>query len=102
MLQFTKSLSDPSRKVRVEAIKDVGLLMPSTRVDPLVKELVASSLGKSATNSEAEAAVAAQTAALEALVVVLKNGGSKSKLPESISSEMEASLNALFHEDDGA
>jgi len=99
---FVKSLSDPSRQVRVEAIKALGLLMPlSTRVDPLIKELVANSLGKSATDSETAAAVAVQTAALEALAIVLKNGGSKAKLPGSISSAMDAGLNTIFHEDDG-
>ena len=99
---FLKSLSDPSRQVRVEAIKALGLLMPlSTRLDPLIKELVASSLGKSSIDSETAAAVAVQTAALEALAIVLKNGGTKAKLPESISSAMDAGLNMLFHEDDG-
>jgi hypothetical protein len=46
---FVKALSDPSRQVRVEAIKALGLLMPmplSSRVDPLSKELVFTSLGK--------------------------------------------------------
>ena len=44
---FVKALSDPSRQVRIEAIKALALLMPlSTRVDPLIKELVSTSLGK--------------------------------------------------------
>jgi len=99
---FVKSLSDPSRQVRVEAIKALGLLMPlSTRLDPLIKELVANSLGKSAGGDSETAAVAVQTAALEALAVVLKNGGTKAKLPGSISSSMNAGVSMLFHDDDG-
>ncbi len=71
---FVKALSDPSRMVRIEAIKALALLMPlSTRVDPLIKELVASSLGKSSNVSvETAGLVAIQTATLEALAVVLR------------------------------
>eukprot|EP00977_Amphora_coffeiformis_P014836 scaffold4232_cov215-Amphora_coffeaeformis.AAC.6 len=88
---FVKALSDPSRQVRVEAINALSLLMPlSTRVDPLIKELVSGSLGKTATvDGPAKAAV--QTATLEALAQVLNKGGSKAKLPASIPSALESS-----------
>lgn len=89
-----KALSDPSRQVRVEAIAALGLLMPlSTRVDPLLKELVAGSLGNPV--------AAVQTAMLEALATVLKKGGKKSKLPDSIPSALEAGKELLNHEDEG-
>merc|ERR1711957_604268 len=89
---FVKSLSDPSREVRRGAIKALALLMPlSTRVDPLIKELVSGALGKGATSSlELAGFVAIQTAMLEALAVVLKHGGKKAKLPDSISSALGA------------
>ena len=49
---FLKALSDPSRQVRIEAIKAFALLMPlSTRLDPLIKELVSTSLGNGAASS---------------------------------------------------
>uniref|UniRef100_A0A7S4K262 TOG domain-containing protein n=2 Tax=Odontella aurita TaxID=265563 RepID=A0A7S4K262_9STRA len=100
---FVKALSDPSRQVRIEAIKALALLMPlSTRLDPLIKELVASSLGKGPSSAaEMAGAVAVQTATLEALSVVLRNGGKKAKLPESIPSALEASKVLLTHEDEG-
>jgi len=100
---FVKALSDPSRMVRIEAIKALALLMPlSTRVDPLIKELVASSLGKSSNVSvETAGLVAIQTATLEALAVVLRHGGKKVKLPESIPSSLEAGKELVVHEDDG-
>ncbi|KAL7456767.1 hypothetical protein ACHAWC_008242 [Mediolabrus comicus] len=100
---FVKALSDPSRQVRVEAIKALALLMPlSTRVDPLIKELVSTSLGKSS-NVTADTAglVAIQTATLEALAVVLKHGGSKVKLAESVPSSLDAGKELIRHEDDG-
>lgn len=77
---FSKALTDPSRQVRVEAIKALGLLMPlSTRVDPLMKELVSSALGNGAVSGlESAGVVAVQTATLEALATVLKHGGKKS------------------------
>mmetsp|Transcript_19096 Transcript_19096/g.39989 ORF Transcript_19096/g.39989 Transcript_19096/m.39989 type:complete len:314 (+) Transcript_19096:1049-1990(+) len=89
--------------VRIEAIKALALLMPlSTRVDPLIKELVASSLGKSSNVSvETAGLVAIQTATLEALAVVLRHGGKKVKLPESIPSSLEAGKELVVHEDDG-
>lgn len=88
---FVKALSDPSRQVRVEAIHALSLLMPlSTRVDPLIKELVSGSLGKTlAVEGPAKGAV--QTATLEALAKVLDKGGSKAKLPASIPSALDAS-----------
>eukprot|EP00934_Nitzschia_sp_Nitz4_P004140 Nitzschia sp. Nitz4//scaffold10_size219509//6161//15193//NITZ4_001393-RA/size219509-augustus-gene-0.260-mRNA-1//-1//CDS//3329532815//4130//frame0 len=96
---FVKALSDPSRQVRVEAIKALGLLMPlSTRVDPLLKELVTGSLGSGA--AEGVGAVAVQTATLEALTVVLKEGGSKAKVPTSIPSALDASKELVQHDDD--
>ncbi|KAL7446874.1 hypothetical protein ACHAXM_011445 [Skeletonema potamos] len=100
---FVKALSDPSRQVRIEAIKALALLMPlSTRVDPLVKELVSTSLGKSS-NVTADTAglVAIQTATLEALAVVLEHGGSKVKLAESVPSSLDAGRALVLHEDDG-
>ncbi len=100
---FVKALSDPSRQVRNEAIKALALLMPlSTRVDPLIKELVSTSLGKSS-NVTADTAglVAIQTATLEALAVVLKHGGSKVKLAESVPSSLDAGKELILHEDDG-
>ena len=97
---FVKALADPSRQVRVEAIHALGLLMPlSTRVDPLLKELVLGSQGKGAT-SDSVGVVAVQTATLEALAVVLREGGSKAKLPESIPSALTASKELLEHADD--
>lgn len=95
---FVKALSDPSRQVRVEAIQALGLLMPlSTRVDPLLKELVAGSLGKGIEGG----IPAIQTATLDALAAVLKKGGDKAKLPDSISSALEASKELLQHPDEG-
>ena len=96
---FVKALSDQSRQVRVEAIKALALLMPlSTRVDPLLKELVSGSLGKS---GDEGGIAAVQTATLEALSTVLREGGSKAKLPDSIPSALDASKELLKHEDDG-
>lgn len=100
---FVKALSDPSRQVRVEAIKALALLMPlSTRVDPLIKELVATSLGKGS-NATVETAgmVAIQTASLEALAIVLKHGGKKVKVAESIPSSLDCGKELVSHEDDG-
>lgn len=100
---FVKALSDPSRQVRVEAIKALALLMPlSTRVDPLIKELVSTSLGKgSSATVETAGIVAIQTASLEALAVVLKHGGSKVKVATSIPSSLDAAKELVSHEDDG-
>lgn len=88
---FVKALSDPSRQVRVEAIHAISLLMPlSTRVDPLIKELVSGSVGKTVT-VEGPAKAAVQTATLEALAKVLEKGGAKAKLPASVPSALDAS-----------
>ncbi|KAG7353289.1 heat repeat-containing protein [Nitzschia inconspicua] len=96
---FVKALSDPSRQVRVEAISALGLLMPlSTRVDPLIKELVSGSLGKGA--DDGGSVVVVQTATLEALAVVLEKGGGKAKLPDSIPSALEASTTLIVHSDE--
>lgn len=99
---FVKALSDPSRQVRVEAISAFGLLMPlSTRVDPLIKELVSGSLGKGAMGGDETGATGVvQTATLEALAVVLEKGGKKSKLPDGIPSALEASFILIRHSDD--
>lgn len=98
---FVKALSDPSRQVRLEAIEALSLLMPlSTRVDPLIKELVAGSLGKIAATEEL-AAAAVQTATLEALAVVLDKGGEKAKLPASIPSALYAAKELLSNPDEG-
>lgn len=98
---FVKALSDPSRQVRVEAIQALGLLMPlSTRVDPLLKELVSASLGKSGATADSVGLIAIQTTALEALSVVLQKGGKKAKLPDSIPSALEASKELMVHVDE--
>lgn len=97
---FVKALADPSRQVRLEAISALGLLMPlSTRVDPLLKELVAGSLGKGG-STEAVAIVAVQSATLEALAVVLKKGGKKAKLPDSIPSALKAGQDLIGHSEE--
>jgi len=100
---FVKALSDPSRQVRLQAIDALSFLMPlSTRLDPLIKELVSTSLGKgNITSVESAGAVTIQTAALEALAIVLKHGGKKAKLPDSIPSALEAGREMLEHEDEG-
>lgn len=100
---FVKALSDPSRQVRIEAINALGLLMPlSTRVDPLIKELVSGSLGKGAAAADdgSGGIVVVQTATLEALAVVLEEGGKKAKLPDSISSALEAGTTLMSHSDE--
>lgn len=98
---FVKALSDPSRQVRKEAVEALSLLMPlSTRVDPLIKELVTGSLGKNIA-VEGLAAAAVQTATLEALATVLKGGGSKAKLPASVPSALEAGKELLTSADEG-
>ncbi|KAL7580198.1 hypothetical protein ACA910_012947 [Epithemia clementina (nom. ined.)] len=98
---FVKNLSDPSRLVRVEAISALTLLMPlSARVDPLIKELVSGSLGKTVA-AEGAGAVAVQTATLEALTAVLENGGAKAKLPATIPSALDSSKQLMNHPDQG-
>lgn len=101
---FVKALSDPSRQVRLEAIQALSLLMPlSTRVDPLIKELVAGSLGKNtalAADATGGAIAAVQTATLEALAAVLRKGGKKAKLPDTIRSAFDASKELLENEDE--
>lgn len=92
---FVKALADPSRQVRVEAIQALALLMPlSTRVDPLIKELVAGA-------QNPETATAVQTATLEALATVLEKGGAKAKLPTSVPSAFDAAKELLLHSDEG-
>lgn len=99
---FVKALSDPSRQVRVEAIHALSLLMPlSTRVDPLVKELVSGARGKNVPVEGSAAAVAVQTATLEALCGVLDNGGSKAKLPATLPSALDAAKELIGHADQG-
>jgi len=95
---FVKALQDQSRQVRLEAIAALGLLMPlSTRIDPLLKELVAGSVGRSG-----EQIAAVQTATLEALSVVLTKGGGKAKQPDSVPSALSASQELVFqHNDEG-
>ncbi len=100
---FSKALSDPSRQVRVEAIKALGLLMPlSTRVDPLLKELISTACGTGSTKDvESTGIVVIQTASLEALATVLRHGGQKAKLPDTIPSAINTGKECLFHDDDG-
>jgi hypothetical protein len=99
---FVKALSDPSRQVRLEATTALGLLMPlSTRVDPLIKELVTGSMGKVPSGGDgSEAVVVVQTATLEALAVVLEKGGKKAKLNDSIGGCLEASVTLIQHSDE--
>lgn len=103
---FVKALADPSRQVRLEAIAALSLLMPlSTRVDPLIKELVTGSLGKGAaavaTGVDGAAAAAVQTATLEALAAVLAHGGDKAKLPATVPSALDAAAELLKGPDEG-
>lgn len=100
---FVKALSDPSRQVRVEAIRSLTLLMPlSTRVDPLLKELVSGALGKSAAAEGLAAGAAIQTATLEALASVLEHcGGTKLKSMDSVESALDAARQLLTHPDEG-
>jgi HEAT repeat protein len=98
---FVKALSDPSRQVRLAAIKALALLMPlTTRVDPLIKELVTGALGSSL-QVEGVAAASIQHATLEALAVVVSTCGTKVKLPASITSTLDASKELLSHPDTG-
>lgn len=98
---FVKALSDPSRQVRLEAIAALSLLMPiSSRVDPLIKELVSGAAGK-AIIIEGVAATAVQAATLQALATVLKIGGAKAKLPSTIPSALDASEKLLESHDEG-
>jgi len=98
---FVKALADPSRQVRMEAIHALSLLMPlSTRVDPLIKDLVAGSLGKNNVADGVGAAVV-QTATLQALAVVLEKGGSKSKAPENIQAALDATIELFGATDAG-
>lgn len=99
--RFVKALSDPSRQVRIEAIAALSLLMPlSTRVDPLIKELVSGSMGKTISLEDGVAAAAVQTATLEALAAVLLKGGDKAKLPASIPSALEAAKDLVLNASD--
>jgi HEAT repeat protein len=98
---FVKALSDPSRQVRIAAIQSLSLLMPlSTRVDPLIKELISGSLG-SGLAVDGLAAVSVQNATLEALAVVLAKGGDKAKLPASVPSALDAAKELLKGPDAG-
>ncbi|GKY90637.1 hypothetical protein MPSEU_000037200 [Mayamaea pseudoterrestris] len=98
---FVKALSDPSRRVRLAAIDALSLLMPlTTRVDPLIKELVSGALGQTLT-VDGLAAASVQHATLEALAVVLAKGGEKAKLPASIPSALDASKELIEHPDLG-
>lgn len=72
----------------------------TTRVDPLIKELVSASLGKTVTE-EGVAAYAVQTASLDALTTVLEKAGDKAKLPVSIASALDCSRELLSSADPG-
>lgn len=98
---FVKALSDPSRKVRLAAIDALSLLMPlTTRVDPLIKELVTGALGQTL-NVEGLAAASVQHATLEALAVVIAKAGDKAKLPASMTTALDASKELVAHPDVG-
>ena len=95
---FVKALSDPSRHVRTEATSALGLLVPlSTRVDPLIKELVSGSLGKSASVAgvEGKGLIVVQCTMLNALAIVLEYGGAKAKLPDTVPSASAAAEEIL-------
>jgi hypothetical protein len=100
---FVKALSDPSRLVRLEAIKALGLLMPlSTRVDPLIKELVSGARGETLVTPSIESTggIAIQIASLEALATVLACGGSKVQSPDIISSAVSVGTLMAQHDDE--
>ena len=100
---FVKALSDPSRLVRLEAIKALGLLMPlSTRVDPLIKELVSGARGETLVTPSIESTggIAIQIASLEALATVLACGGSKIQSPDIISSAVSVGTLMAQHDDE--
>ena len=72
---FTKALSDPNASVRDLAASGLGRLMPlSTRIDPLVGELVAGASG-------APGGVEVQGAMLQALGQVLTTAGARVSQP---------------------
>ena len=105
---FVKNLADTSRSVRVEATRALGSLMSlSTRVDPLVVELVAGALGKSASalargeDGGLTSAGAVQSATFEALAVVIAKAGSKIKDLSALTSALQAGKDLLFDEDEG-
>jgi hypothetical protein len=99
---FVKYLSDPSRLVRVEAIQALSLLIPlSTRVDPLIKELTLGASGHTTTASDEVAAVAVQTAMLEALAVVIEKGGKKAASPTSVPTALDSVIETLHSPDVG-
>jgi hypothetical protein len=100
---FVKALSDPSRLVRLEAIKALGLLMPlSMRVDPLIKELVSIATGESSVSSSIESAgiIAVQIASLEALVRVIQCGGTKVKTSDIVASVLGVGEQMARHDDE--
>ena len=100
---FVKALSDPSRLVRLEAIKALGMLMPlSTRVDPLIKELVSCARGETLVTPSIESTggIAIQIASLEALATVLACGGSKVQSPDIISSAVSVGTLMAQHDDE--
>ena len=90
-----KALSDTHRSVRVAATESLADLMSlASRVDPLIAELTSQSL-----NSEA---IPVRTAHLQALSGVLRNGGKKSKKPETIEAAFEATKELVkFRGDEG-
>lgn len=105
---FVKALSDPSRQVRIEAIDALSLLMPlTTRVDPLIKELVTAATGSTTlaattATDDLVAVTAIQTATLEALAVVLDKAGSKAQVPSSVPSTWDIAKSlVLTHDDQG-
>ena len=100
---FVKALSDPSKHVRSEATTALALLMPlTTRVDPLIKELVSGSTGRSASVAglDKKGVVVIQITMLIALEIVLENGGSKAKLPNTIRSAKEAAEEIVADNED--
>jgi hypothetical protein len=72
----------------------------TTRVDPLIKELVTASLGKTATE-DGVIAYAVQAASLDALTTVLEKGGDKAKLPTSLSTALDCAKELLASADLG-
>jgi hypothetical protein len=88
---FTKALNDPSKAVREKAAVGLGRLVPlSTRIDPLVTELVTGA-------ASSPAGVDVQAAMLKALGQVLAAAGDKAS-PAVVSKAVDQLGGLLAHE----
>jgi hypothetical protein len=74
----------------------------STRVDPLIKELVSGARGETLVTPSIESTggIAIQIASLEALATVLACGGSKVQSPDIISSAISVGTLMAQHDDE--